>query len=166
MVAFGSPTHFSNTSLTLTQLSTTPLVLCTSRVLQHETAGVLKKLKEKIKTPNVVMQCDSPEGLKTAVKMGVGIGFLYWDAVEPEISRGELTFADLPELNFRAETVLAYHKDKPLSSHARDFLTLLDHEPVKTRNRKAPYEAAIPVSLRTAVSLPRLSRKDSPKPFK
>jgi DNA-binding transcriptional LysR family regulator len=166
IVACGSPKHFSKARLTVTELSTTPLVLCTSRVLQHETEGLLKKLKEKIKTPNVVMQCDSPEGLKTAVKMGVGIGFLYWDAVEPEVSRGELIFADLPELNLRADTVLAYHKDKSLSSHARDFLALLDHEPVKTPNRKAPSRSAIPVSLATVASLPTLSRKDSPKSFK
>jgi DNA-binding transcriptional LysR family regulator len=137
IVAFGSPKHLSNPPLTLFELSRTPLVLCTSRVLQHETEGLLKTLKDKIKTPNVVMQCDSPEGLKTAVKMGVGIGFLYWDAVEPEISRGELMFADLPELNLRADTVLAYRKDKPLNVHARDFLALLHHEPLKRGNKKA-----------------------------
>jgi DNA-binding transcriptional LysR family regulator len=146
IVAFGSPNHFSN-AVTIAELSAMPLVLCTSRVLRHETEGLLRKLKAITGKPNVVMQCDSPEGLKTAVKMGVGIGFLYWDAVESEIVRGELRFAELPELDLRADTVLAYRKDKPLNSHAREFLALLDHDPVRTRTKKSRHRSALPVSL-------------------
>lgn len=160
IVAVGSPKHFFNARLTLTELSMTPLVLCTSGVLRHETEGLLKKLKEIIKHPNVVMQCDSPEGLKTAVKMGVGIGFLYWDAVEPEISRGELRFADVVELNLRADTIVAYRQDKPLNSHARDFLALLHCEPGRTSKGKARYRPPI------AASLPTSTRKRGTTAFK
>jgi DNA-binding transcriptional LysR family regulator len=146
IVAFGSPKHFSN-AVTIAELSTMPLVLCTGRVLRHETEGILRKLKAITGKPNVVMQCDSPEGLKTAVKMGVGIGFLYWDAVEAEISRGELRFAALPELDLRADTVLAYRKDKSLNSHAREFLALLDYEHVKTRNKQSRNRPGIAASV-------------------
>ena len=75
-----------------------------------------------------VMHCDSPEALNAAVKMGIGIGFLYRDAVQPEISRGEMMCAKVPELKLRANTVLAYHKARPLNVHAREFLALVGHE--------------------------------------
>ena len=134
--AFGSRKHFPSARLTLAELSTTPLVLCTSPLLHDETQALLEAfMKEKLK-PNLVMHCDSPEGLKAAVKMGIGVGFLYQDAIEPEIRRGDMMFATVPELDLRADTVVTYHKDRPINAHARAFLALLERPPAKTSREK------------------------------
>jgi len=134
--AFGSRKHFPGARLTLAELSTTPLVLCTSPLLHDETQALLEAFtKEKLK-PNLVMHCDSPEGLKAAVKMGIGVGFLYQDAIEPEIRRGDMMFATVPELDLRADTVVTYHKDRPINAHARAFLALLNPPSAKTSRER------------------------------
>ena len=86
--AFGSRKHFPRAVLTLTELSTKPLVLCTSPLLHDETQVLLDAFTKKKIIPNFIMRCDSPESLTAAVKMGIGVGFLHQDAIEPEMRRG------------------------------------------------------------------------------
>jgi DNA-binding transcriptional LysR family regulator len=131
LFAFGLRRHFSHAHLTLDELSTTPLVLCTSRLLHEETQILLKAFTKKSLKPNLVMHCDSPESLKAAVKMGIGVGFLYQDAIDPEMRRGDVMSATVPELDLRADTVVTYLKDRPLTPYAQSFLALLQGSSAK-----------------------------------
>ncbi len=130
--AFGARKHFPRAVSTLTELSTKPLVLCTSPKLHDETQILLDAFTKQKLRPNFVMRCDSPESLTAAVKLGIGVGFLHRDAIEPEMRRGDLTFATVPELALGGETFVTYHKERTLNAHARAFLALLNHSPAKT----------------------------------
>lgn len=88
-------------------------------------AGILNQVEERGFHPNIVMYCESPEALKTAVKTGMGVGTTYKDMVEHDVRRGELKVIDVPELNMRVDSFIIYHKEKPLSADAKDFLALL-----------------------------------------
>jgi hypothetical protein len=37
---------------------------------------------------NIVMRCESPEAIKTAVNKKLGVGILYWEVMKEEVARG------------------------------------------------------------------------------
>jgi len=83
---------------------------------------------------NIVLECDTPEGARAAVKLGLGLGFFFQELVERNIKRGRLKLIEIRGLNFNwtFKTYLIYHQERILSPIARDFLTLLRRWPRKS----------------------------------
>jgi DNA-binding transcriptional LysR family regulator len=68
---------------------------------------------------------DSPEAVKVAVQKGTGVGLLYEGLIRPEVQRGAFKILKLAGLKLYAHSFIVYHKDRPLSESARQFLQLL-----------------------------------------
>jgi DNA-binding transcriptional LysR family regulator len=88
--------------------------------------------------PNVVMRCESPLAVKTAVRNGMGVGILFEDIVQHEVKEGQFKILKLPATRLESTTYLIYHKDRPLSANARDFLNLLEQWRQVSSTRPAP----------------------------
>jgi DNA-binding transcriptional LysR family regulator len=59
------------------------------------------------------------------VRNGTGVGVLVHDAVQDQISRNEFGILKIKGICLTAKTYILWHKEKPLSKNAQDFLTLL-----------------------------------------
>ena len=87
----------------------------------------------------VVLRCDTPEGVKEAVRNKLGVGLLFRGAVENNINRGEFKVIKLPVNALEATNFIVYRKSRPLSPLAQDFLTLLrqrQDRSIKNQNRR------------------------------
>jgi DNA-binding transcriptional LysR family regulator len=73
----------------------------------------------------VVMRCDTPDGVIEAVRNKMGVGLLFRGSVENNIKRGEFKAIKLPADAGEGTYYIVYHKTKPLSPLAQDFLSLL-----------------------------------------
>jgi DNA-binding transcriptional LysR family regulator len=71
------------------------------------------------------MACESPEAIKQAVSQGLGIGFLYYDAVRDSVDRGSFKLINIRGVNLVGQTYIICHKERPLSPNAQEFLKLL-----------------------------------------
>lgn len=93
---------------------------------------IARQLEQRGFKLNIVMECESSEIVKAAVRSGIGIGLLYRDIVEPDLRTGYLKTIEIPELKtIDVKSFIIYHKGIPLSPAAKDFLTLLPHWPRK-----------------------------------
>lgn len=129
--------------MSLAELAQIPIVIKkgkageTSRVEQ-----ALRRLEAKGVKLNIAMQCDSPHGVKEAVKAGVGLGVLHRDLVNPDIESGELKNIVIPELKIHAESFIVYRQRPALSANAHDLLNLLRQWQQKRHPAKRlPYAA-------------------------
>jgi len=77
---------------------------------------------------DVVMQCDSPDSVKGAVRRKMGVGILYKDVLENNIRNGEFVALKLPLDGFALKSYLIYHKMRPLSPYAQEFRQLLKEQ--------------------------------------
>jgi DNA-binding transcriptional LysR family regulator len=75
--------------------------------------------------PQVMMYCDSPEAIKTAVAKSFGIGILPKSLIEKDIKRGTFKAIKLPGEVFEVKTSIVYRKGKLLSAIEQEFLTLM-----------------------------------------
>ena len=120
--------------LALDELARFPLI-----VVKHAHGGanrtlmVLKHLQNQGVSPNVIVQCESFMEVKSAVKAGSGLGILYQDISVPDVVDRDLKVLDIPELKIEFDTFIIYHKERPLSPSALEFLTLLKRWPRKAR---------------------------------
>ena len=85
----------------------------------------LEELRGRGYNPKVVLECESPESLKMAVKQRLGIGILYDEIVKEDIHKGIFKAVSIPGLSHKATSYLIYHRERPLSPSAEAFLTLL-----------------------------------------
>jgi DNA-binding transcriptional LysR family regulator len=74
---------------------------------------------------NVLMKCDSAQGVKVAVAQGLGVGLLYRSHVEQEIRTGELKVLTVAGLKTHVQSSIIYKAERPISSAAHEFLKLL-----------------------------------------
>jgi len=88
----------------------------------HKYIRDIRKLGVDLK---VVMRCDTPKGVKEAVRNKLGVGLLFRGSVENNIKRGEFKALKLPVDAVEGAYFIVYHKSRPLSPLAQDFLTLL-----------------------------------------
>src|SRR5437899_1683457 len=88
-------------------------------------SDVLSHLKEQGICLKIVMRCESVDAVKNAVKAGIGLGLLYKDTLKSEIERGEVKVIRIPEAKMHADSFIIYHREKPISADARDFLAIL-----------------------------------------
>ena len=57
--------------------------------------------------------------------------------MESDVKRGELKIIKIPESKMKVDTFIIYPRERALSPHARDFLTLLRERRKKTQRTKA-----------------------------
>jgi DNA-binding transcriptional LysR family regulator len=122
---FAHPTHAlaKKKKLDLDNIPQIPMIV---RDTRDATDKLLKEIKSRGLTVNVVLRCASPDGVKAAVRKKMGIGILFHNLIEEEIKRKELKvlrFAGLPEVV--GNSFIVYAKAKPLSAPASQFLALL-----------------------------------------
>lgn len=84
--------------------------------------GLFQKLRLNL---NTVMNCQSSEAVKAAVKRGGGFGFLLHDIIEADLQRDEIRILEVPEIILEITKCIVYRKDRPLGSHAQEFLNFL-----------------------------------------
>ena len=73
----------------------------------------------------VVMHCESPEAVKVAVSRRMGVGILFKDVISDSLKKGEFKELTLPVKRSYGKSFIVYHKSRPLSPLAQDFLSLL-----------------------------------------
>ncbi len=109
----------SKRSMSLGELTRQPLVV-------RRGSTTIKELQRQGYELNLAVQCDASEAVKTAVQRGLGVGLLFRARVEPEISNGDLSMIDVPEMNnIKIESFIIYDRRKPLSATAQDFIRIL-----------------------------------------
>lgn len=139
LVAFQSAKHplVKKEELTLMDLTQIPLVIKKGKPYESRTRRFLNRLEKKGLHPNVVMECESVEAVKAAVRTGVGIGILSGDLVEPDIHRGDLKPVTIRELKMEISSFIIYEKERPLSAHAQEFLTLVRQWRLQGRSKRS-----------------------------
>jgi DNA-binding transcriptional LysR family regulator len=126
LVAFATGKHpVAKNKLELNKLSDIPLVLKTRRNEQSKSEEQLNKLGKHGFKFKIAMRCESPQSVMNAVRHGVGLGLLYYETIKAEIDRGEFDIVKLPGIELIRENYIVYSKEKPLSSVAQQFLSLL-----------------------------------------
>jgi len=76
-------------------------------------------------TLNIAAHFDLQNAVKAAVEKGVGVGLLYEESIRPDVQRGAFKILNLGGLKLFARSFIVYHRDRPLSENAREFLKLL-----------------------------------------
>ena len=89
------------------------------------TSQYVQDIKKQGVDLKVVMRCDTPDGVIEAVRNKLGVGLLFRGSVENNIKRGEFKAIKLPADTIMGTYFIVYHKSRPLSPLAQDFLTLL-----------------------------------------
>ena len=74
---------------------------------------------------HIAMECDLPEAVKTAVPREMGVGILYRDVLAESLRKGEFRLLKLPSATMNGKSFIVYHKTRPLSGTALEFLKLL-----------------------------------------
>jgi len=120
LVAFCLPTNpLARKKLTLKELAECPLVLRGGGRLEK----VLTNLGYRM---NVVLRCEASTTVKAAVRMGMGVGILYRNAIASRIAKGNLKMINVPELKeMGIKSFVVYDKRKPLAPMAQEFLQIL-----------------------------------------
>ena len=120
LVAFCLPTNpLARRKLTLKELAECPLVLRGGGRLEK----VLTNLGYRM---NVVLRCEASTTVKAAVRMGMGVGILYRNAIASRVAKGNLKVINVPELKeMGIKSFVVYDKRKPLAPMAQEFLQIL-----------------------------------------
>ena len=120
LVAFCLPTNpLARKKLTLKDLAECPLVLRGGGRLEK----VLMNLGYKM---NVALRCEASTTVRSAVRMGMGVGILYRNAIASRIAKGKLKVLNVPELReMGIKSFIVYGKRKPLAPMAQEFLRIL-----------------------------------------
>ena len=120
LVAFCLPMNpLARKKLTLKELSECPLVLKAGGRLEK----VLMSLGYRM---NVVLRCEASATVRSAVRMGMGVGILYRNAIASRIATGNLKVLNIPELKqMGVKSFGVYDKRRPLAPMAQEFLRIL-----------------------------------------
>lgn len=117
---------------TLKDFADTPLVVREGKGGRETSNQILKELRSQGLNFEIGIRCESPEAVKMAVRSNLGVGILFKNTVEPEIRKGDFKLVKLPGLKLVGKTFIIYHKHRPLSSSAQEFLNLLRDQHQKT----------------------------------
>jgi LysR family cyn operon transcriptional activator len=129
MVAFASIDHplTRKRKITSADIARTPLVIETGTKSISAEAAIVSLIERSGLKPNLVLQRNSLNAVKSAVRKKMGIGIVNQDLVEGDLSRGEFKNIRLPDEDLQNTSFIIHHVDKALSAHAHDFLLLLRH---------------------------------------
>ena len=131
--------------LTMAELAQGPLIIRTRRKLSPS-KQILQEVERQGFEPNVLMKCDSAQGVKVVVGQGLGIGLLYRGHVEKEIRTGELKALNVTGLKKHVQSFIIYRAERPISPVAHEFLELLrqsrEAKPTRRHTRAVSTEDA------------------------
>jgi len=82
------------------------------------------------------MHCESPEAVKVAVSRGMGVGILFKDVISDGLKKGEFRELRLPVDGIDGKSFIVYHKTRPLSPVAQDFLKLLQAQRARFKSKE------------------------------
>ena len=127
LVAFVASTHppAGKHQLTWEDLGRLGFVIQQPLEGQGATAQFVRRLEDRGVKLKVVMRCESPEAVKVAVSRRMGVGILFKDVVADSLKKGEFRELRLPVDGLDGKSFIVYHKTRPLSPVAQDFLKLL-----------------------------------------
>jgi DNA-binding transcriptional LysR family regulator len=112
-------------AIPLTDIALTSLIVRRTTQGKCDTGGHIRRMEELGMHPRVVMRCDSPFAVKMAVKRKVGVGILCRHLVESDVRSREPKVLNLPGVSLETRTFIIYHRERPLSIYATEFLKLL-----------------------------------------
>jgi DNA-binding transcriptional LysR family regulator len=120
LVAFCLPTNpLVRKKLTVKDLAECPLVLRGGGRLER----VLISLGYRL---NVALRCEASTSVKAAVRMGMGVGILYRNAVASRVAKGNLKLLNVPELKqMGIQSFIIFDKRKPIAPMAQKFRQIL-----------------------------------------
>jgi DNA-binding transcriptional LysR family regulator len=137
LVAFVSAKHplANRNALSAAEVAQGPLIVRQGR--EAKTWEIFKRIEAQGYDLNILMECESAEGIKSAVLKGLGLGVLYKDHIESELKSRKLRIVRIAGLGkVEINSYVIYRKDKPLSKNAEDFLAFLwDNQRKNTRPR-------------------------------
>ena len=115
-----------------------PLVIGASKAANSTLARTISRAVEQAGV-RVGLHCNSPLGVKAAVRRGIGVGVLYEDTVKHEVSDGEFKMLKFPgSATWGCFSHIVYHSGRPLSPAAEKFLAVLREQKA---NRKKAYSS-------------------------
>ena len=106
------------------------------------TETLLKQMREQGAKPRILMRCDSPEAIKTAVSKKLGVGILYEHLVKDGLTRGVFKRVSIPGLPAEAQIYVVYNKTRLLCASAAAFLNVIQ------KHCRTPQQ--VPTSIRMA----------------
>lgn len=135
VAAFVSVRHplAKKTNPTVSEVLANRFVIRGERGPDSNLKKTLRLLETKGYTVKIAAYYDLPDAVKVAVAKRMGIGLLYETSIKPDVQRGAFKILNLDGLKLYAQSFIVYHKDRPLSANARQFLELL-----RRRNQHAP----------------------------
>ena len=137
LVAF-VPRHHrlaKNRSLAIADLARIPLVIRGEKDGgMTATEEILKRIESQGVTLRIAARCESPEAVKAAVRNNMGLGLLFEGLVMHDARRGDFKILKIRGLSLVGQSFLIYHREKPLSQNARDFLGLLRQQRRRPRS--------------------------------
>jgi len=145
VVAFCLPTNpLARKKLTLKELVERPLVLRSG----GRTERMLTNLGYQL---NVAFRCELSGAVRAAVRIGMGVGILYRNAVASRVARGNLKFINVPELKeMGARSFVIYDRRKPLAPMAQEFLQILREKrslPIAVNDKRMQISSARSLSV-------------------
>jgi DNA-binding transcriptional LysR family regulator len=144
VVAFCLPTNpLARKKLTLKELVERPLVLRSG----GRTERMLTNLGYQL---NVAFRCELSGAVRAAVRIGMGVGILYRNAVASRVARGNLKLINVPELKeMGVKSFIIYDRRKPLAPMAQEFLQILREKrslPIAVNDKRMQIGSARSVS--------------------
>jgi DNA-binding transcriptional LysR family regulator len=131
--------------LSLTDLDRIPLIIRDDGNRRGTTETLLQQRKAMGYHPNIVMRCESPEAIMTAVSKRLGVGILYEDVLKEPSARGSFKQVRISGLSMEGKIYIIYHKGRPLTSSAEAFLALVRERcATKTAKVRAGKASAVP----------------------
>jgi len=103
---------------------------------QGATAQFVRRLKDRGVKLKVAMRCESPEAVKVAVSRGMGVGILFKDVIADSLKKGEFRELTLPVKGLDGKSFIVYHKTRPLSPAAQDFIKLLRAQRARFKSKE------------------------------
>ena len=127
LVAFAAKSYpvAHEKKLSLADLERIPLIIRDDGTRHGTTESSLLKLRSLGYRPNIVLRCESPEAIKTAVSKKLGVGILYQEVLKDTNSRNLFKKIHISGLSIEGKTYIVCHKQQPLSPSGADFLKLL-----------------------------------------
>lgn len=124
LVVFAAPNHplARKKRLTLSDLRQAALV---TTGMASAVDKMLNHLVQEGLGAKIAIQCGSPASVKIVVKNKIGLGILFQDMLIQEIRNKLFKVLEIPGLALTVQSYIVYHKDRPLSPSAQDFLALL-----------------------------------------
>lgn len=128
LLAFVLPSHplAKKMSLTAAELARAPLVIrADTDSGMSATEEILRELENHGVALNIAVRCQSPEAVKASVRKHMGVGFLFEGLITADVERGDFKILKVRDLELVGQSFIVYHRERPLSQYAQEFLELL-----------------------------------------